>query len=460
MKQAIIVIDLGFGDQGKGTTVDALARHHHAHTVIRFGGPQAGHGVIAPDGRYHIFAQFGSATFIEGVETFLSKYMVIEPWRMMAEEEALQKLGVTDAFERTLVSAEALVITPFHAAANRLREMARGATRHGSCGLGVGETKKDAIEVENSLIVRAIDLNRSDLAETFRRVQQFKREQLWTEGVMNACWKLPEAQDDIHFLLSEEVVSIFIDALSEFNRRVRIVADESLKDILAKDGTVICELSQGVLIDEWRGFHPYTTWGTCTAEQAIALLCDANYTGVVQKLGVVRVYATRHGPGPFVTEDHQLTEHLPDPPSARGEWQGKFRVGHFDCVATRYAIQACGGIDLLAITCLDRLRDEHVWNICTHYELAKEDQDSLLFEEDSTSPGLASEMNLGPFQDLIYQERLTRALERAKPVLRITATPGSFETSVEHHVECIARELDVPVSILSFGPAAQDKKFL
>ncbi|MDO8625348.1 MAG: adenylosuccinate synthetase, partial [Candidatus Diapherotrites archaeon] len=134
-RHAHIVIDLGFGDQGKGTVVDALARHHNVHTVIRFGAPQAGHGVITPDGRYHIFAQFGSATFVDGVETFLSKHMVIEPWRMMAEEEALQKLGVTDAFRRTMVSASALVITPFHAAANRLREIARGDARHGSCGL-------------------------------------------------------------------------------------------------------------------------------------------------------------------------------------------------------------------------------------------------------------------------------------------------------------------------------------
>lgn len=459
-KQAIIVIDLSFGDQGKGTMVDVLARHHHAHTVIRFGGPQAGHGVITPDGRYHIFAQFGSATFVEGVETFLSKYMVIEPWRMMAEEEALQKLGVMDAFERTLVSAEALVITPFHAAANRLREIARGTSRHGSCGLGVGETKKDALEVESDLIVRARDLNDPNLLETFRRIQSFKREQLWNEGVMKVCWQLPEAQVDIHLLLSDDVHAIFIDALAEFNRRVCVVQDATLVELLEKDGTVICELSQGVLLDEWRGFHPYTTWGTCTADQAFELLRDANFDGTIHKLGVMRAYATRHGPGPFVTEDLDLTKRLPDPPSARGEWQGQFRVGHFDCVATRYAIAACDGIDSLAITCLDRLQDEHVWKICSHYELSPEDQDSDLFDDVNIPSQLVREMNLGPFQDLTYQERLTHALERAKPVLRITATPGSFETSVEHHVQRIARELDVPVSILSFGPAAQDKKFL
>ena len=35
---------------------------------------------------------------------------------------------------------DALLTTPVHAAANRTREDARGAGRHGSCGLGIGET--------------------------------------------------------------------------------------------------------------------------------------------------------------------------------------------------------------------------------------------------------------------------------------------------------------------------------
>lgn len=30
--------------------------------------------------------------------------------------------------------------TPYHQAANRARETARGASRHGSCGMGIGET--------------------------------------------------------------------------------------------------------------------------------------------------------------------------------------------------------------------------------------------------------------------------------------------------------------------------------
>ena len=39
-----------------------------------------------------------------------------------------------------------------------------------------------------------------------------------------------------------------------------------------------------------------------------------------------------------------------------GEWQGKFRVGHFDPVAHRYAMQAVGELDGLVVTNVDRVQ--------------------------------------------------------------------------------------------------------
>ena len=43
MKRAIITVGLGFGDEGKGATVDYLTRHYDADLVVRYcGGSQAG----------------------------------------------------------------------------------------------------------------------------------------------------------------------------------------------------------------------------------------------------------------------------------------------------------------------------------------------------------------------------------------------------------------------------------
>src|SRR2546423_786100 len=70
-------------------------------------------------------------------------------------------------------------------------------------------------------------------------------------------------------------------------------------------------------------------------------------------LGVVRTYTTRHGAGPLVTESAALSASLPDAYNVDGPWQGGFRVGHFDAVAHRYAIEVSGGIDALAVTHAD-----------------------------------------------------------------------------------------------------------
>jgi adenylosuccinate synthase len=55
-----IVVDLGFGDAGKGRVTDALVRRTSAALVVRFnGGAQAGHNVVTDAGAPHL-SQFGS----------------------------------------------------------------------------------------------------------------------------------------------------------------------------------------------------------------------------------------------------------------------------------------------------------------------------------------------------------------------------------------------------------------
>ena len=80
---------------------------------------------------------------------------------------------------------------------------------------------------------------------------------------------------------------------------------------------------------------------------------------------MVRTYTTRHGAGPFVTEAPTLTCRRST--TGVGEWQGSFRVGHFDAVAHRYAVEVAGGVDALAVTHLDAVPPE--LRICTSYEV-------------------------------------------------------------------------------------------
>jgi len=464
-KHAWLFVDIGNGDQCKGSFVDFTTRHFDAHTVVRFnGGAQAGHGVVTPEGLYHIFAQFSSGTFVPGVATFLSRFMLLDPWRMMVEEEQLQKLGVTDAYDRTFVSDQALVISPFQAIANRLREWVRGNGRHGSCGLGIGETVKDSLELGDELVLRVKDLQDLDSWRAkMIHVQAHKREQLWDEGVMSACWSIPEARQDLDDLINQSVIEEFLIMLEPWLEKIKIVADEYLGQILDRPGTVIFEPAQGVLLDECRGFHPYTTWSNCTLDNALTLLAEHDYQGQVHKIGITRAYGTRHGPGPFVVDNPDLSAKLPDPPSARNDWQGAFRVGWFDALAARYAIACCGQLDALAVSCLDRLKSEQCWQICTSYrlpdDLVDSDEIDTYFERDPEDRSLVRHICLGPFRDLEYQARLTELLFLVKPVYETTAIgPISFYECVNQHLARISQELGLPVHISSFGPTANDKR--
>jgi adenylosuccinate synthase len=90
MNRALIVVGLGFGDEGKGTTVDALVRQFKADIVVRYnGGAQAAHAVHTDLGMVHSFRQFGAGSFVPNVKTLLSDHMFVNPLSMLLEADNL-----------------------------------------------------------------------------------------------------------------------------------------------------------------------------------------------------------------------------------------------------------------------------------------------------------------------------------------------------------------------------------
>lgn len=440
---AYVVVDLGFGDQGKGTMTDFLVRDLGAGLVVRHnGGAQAAHRVVTDDGRRHTFAQLGSGSFVPGVRTFLSRHVAISPWSLLVEAEHLARQGVADALARTFIAAGAAVITPFHRAANRLRERARGAARHGSCGVGVGETVADARTLPASEVVRAGDLVARDLRARLLRVQARKREELApVVATLDDPGQRAAAAAEIDLLSDPGWVDAWLGALGPLAGQVRIVPDEALGDLLSATSVCVFEGAQGVLLDEDHGFHPYTTWGSCTSRNALALLDEAGFAGEVTRLGVLRAYATRHGPGPLPTESRALTAALPEPcdfdaPAEATNWQGPFRCGWFDAVSARYAIDANGGIDALAVTCLDRVEALPTWRAASAYTIDGERRERITL----TRPG-----------DLSAQAELGEALTRARPEY--------LELKVSDALAVIDREVH-PVALASRGPTASAKTWL
>lgn len=132
--------------------------------MVRFnGGAQAGHNVVRADGRHHTFSQFGAGSFEPDVVTLLASAVVVHPTALLVEAAVLRDKGVPDALARLRIDARCRVTTPFHQAAGRLREWARGDAAHGSCGVGVGETVRQALAAPE-LALRYGDLLRPALA--------------------------------------------------------------------------------------------------------------------------------------------------------------------------------------------------------------------------------------------------------------------------------------------------------
>jgi len=448
--RAILIADLGYGDAGKGSIVDALARATHAHTVIRYnGGAQAAHNVITPDGRQHTFSQFGSATFVPGVRTHLSRYMILHPLAMLAEERHLRGLGVEDAFERTSIEREALVISPFQQAANRLKEIARGDARHGSCGLGIGETMADWLAFGSEMLF-AGDLHQpARVTRKLKRIRDLKLAQL--QPLLLSLKDNPDALAERKLLEDPRLIEMTAELFAHFASRVRCVEPHELGKFLKQPGTTIFEGAQGVLLDEWWGFYPYNTWSTLTYKNADTLLAENNFPGAVLKLGLLRGYATRHGAGPFVSEDAHLTAAIQDRHNVDNPWQRAFRVGYLDLLALRYALQVTGRVDGLVVTNLDRMAAMPQWRVCTAYDYPGPAADLAGDFEHHGRRVTGIRLPADP-TDLPAQEWLTRRLMQMQPIYT------GCKRSRESYLAMLQNALSLPIVITSDGPSARDKE--
>ena len=109
---ADVVVDLQYGDCGKGKVAHALCEDNDYTHVIRYnGGCNAGH-TIYHDGKKFITHHIPCGVFY-GVKSIIGPGCVIHPETFFAELESLEKDGI-NAKELTKVASNAHIITDFH----------------------------------------------------------------------------------------------------------------------------------------------------------------------------------------------------------------------------------------------------------------------------------------------------------------------------------------------------------
>ncbi len=430
MSRAIITVDLGHGDSGKGTVVDTLTRVFNSGLNVRFnGGSQCGHNVVDNSGTHHEFAQFASGTFA-AAKTLLSKYVLVNPLDMMLEAESLKRIfGFNPILQHMFVDERALVTTPYHSALNRIREMAR-TKRNGSCGRGIRETVVYAEQNPNSAI-RIKDLTNYEELHSKLAVMNVK---MYYE-VMELA---PRPTSDMIplFDLFKQDVSALARRLQLAATQFNIISPERVADMINSEYNVIFEAAQGILLDQHHGFRPHITKSTCTNENAFKILDEVGFDGERFTLGIARTYMTKHGPGPFPTEDAQMTASLKDSHNFYNQWQRDFRVGFLDIVALKYAIECTNGIDGLAITHKDISDQAETWKVGIQYQCPDLSTYHLKKTDGSRE----------------RQEALTREMKQVRCNYAYTTgkqVPSFMESA-----------LGAPLILTSEGKMAKNKKFV
>lgn len=316
---ADIVVGLGWGDEGKGATVDFLAAHSKARRIVRFnGGQQAAHNVIYR-GKHHTFSSLGAGAFT-GAETWISKYCTVAPLALDAEINAF--FGTTGMIPSVRADVTCLVTTPMHIAANVVLNK---ENQHGTTGTGFFETIK---------VGRAVDALRvEDLFNTNRVREKLDNIAGYYDGI-ERVFDLDEMARQIRGASHSSILPVTHDQLLEEVQR----------------GHTIFEGAQGFHLDENFGFFPHVTPSTTTPSNARAILREAGVDDVMT-VGCLRTYATRHGNGPLPHEG-ELDFSPHEPHNGDDGVQGVFRTGKHDMEDIKAAIDITS-VDCLSVSHLD-----------------------------------------------------------------------------------------------------------
>ncbi len=408
MNKADIIVGIQWGDEGKGRIVDLFANDYDV--VARFGGgDNAGHqiNVGTTDVALRIVP---SGVLNPSVELFIGGGTVVSLAGLTDELARLALIGVDTS--RIRISDRAHVVLPYHAAADRASERARGAAAIGTTGRGIGPAYID--KVARSGITFG-DLSRPELLADKLRANLANR--------VNTVDEVLPSEGDL-----------IAQTLEAAGRLLPHVVDgvAYLHDRLEAGKRILIEGAQGTLLDVGYGTYPYVTSSHTIAGGACTGL-GIGPTAIGRVIGVVKAYCTRVGAGPFPSELHDdRGERLRRQGGEFGTVTGRpRRCGWFDAVAARYAVRL-NGLSSIAITKLDVLSGFERIGIVTGYRLRGE-------AVDFGSAG-APELEL----DIEEHEGWSEAIDHVRDI-------SALPPAAARYVARIQALLGVPVELVSVG---------
>lgn len=355
----VTIIGTGWGDEGKGSTTDRLASS--ASAVARFcGANNAGHGFML-DGNYYMTTIVPSGVLHENVKLLIGPGVVVDPLILQEEIESFEK-NLGRHVDLTIDPRTPLIL-PHHRdrdranEAKRLRDSGSIHGTAGSVGFGAGYAQIDRVA---RLSVRVVDLLYFDQLE-----RAINRSYDQAVPVLRAVYG-KEIEIPIN-----QVIDIYRNIGEQLRSRIGDVS-EIVNQLLAEDKTVLCESSQGLLLDLDFGTWHFTT-GTNLGPGRV-------FTGLgirpqaMNNIGAVKAFNSRAGYGPFPTKFTEADEEIRKYIVRRGDQIERFPgvperdldVGWLDLVALK-TVSEVHGIDEHAVTHLDTLAGLSSVKVATKY---------------------------------------------------------------------------------------------
>lgn len=352
MGRNVVVLGTQWGDEGKGKIVDLLT--DQAAAVVRFqGGHNAGHTLVI-DGEKTVLHLIPSGILRENVTCLIGNGVVLSPEALLKEIRGLEEANVP-VRERLRLSPACPLILPYHVALDQAREKARGKTKIGTTGRGIGPAYEDKVARRG--------LRVADLMDTERFAVKLKGVMEYHNFQLEHYYKVEAVDYD----------AVLAEALEMGEQLRPMVADVTamLHDLRKAGKSIMFEGAQGSLLDIDHGTYPYVTssnttaGGTSTGSGFGPLYLD-------YILGITKAYTTRVGGGPFPTElDCGIGQRLAERGHEFGSTTGRARrCGWFDAVALKHAIQV-NSVSGVCLTKLDVLDGLETIRICTGYKDAE-----------------------------------------------------------------------------------------
>jgi adenylosuccinate synthase len=412
----VVVVGAQWGDEGKGKIVDWLSER--ADVVARYqGGHNAGHTLVI-NGEVFKLSLLPSGVVRPGKLSVIGNGVVIDPWALLKEIDAIAGQGVVLTPENFIISETAALILPLHGRLDRARD-----GRIGTTGRGIGPAYEDKVARRG---LRVCDLD--DPPGLSAKIDEL----LTHHNALLRGLGLPEEDKDE-----------LLDALNEVAPRVLAYAApvwEILDEARRKGRRILFEGAQGIMLDIDHGTYPFVTSSNTVAGQAAA--GTGMGAGVIDYvLGITKAYTTRVGAGPFPTELHDdVGQGLGERGREFGTVTGRpRRCGWFDAVMVRQAIQI-SGIDGIALTKLDVLDGVEELAVCTGYRYRGETISRL-------PAAMTAQAEVEPIYE--WHEGWSESTRGARSWAELPASAVKYIRRIEELI-------DAPVAMLSTSPERND----